>query len=682
MTKKVPLNLFSAQDFLRCQLTEDRLEAVVLDDTRGAIRITGANGVIGGVDWSQYKGLYFDIRANASHNGRFQMGFWRTGKSMEAAPDVTCTFGVLPGCSTRIWFDLSWLDGQGVHMPRTPGRLKMGISASTRFNIQDMGSFALSVWNSPTAYGFTVDNFTLSTQVPDFPYENRKLLDEMGQWINKTWKGKTRSVEEMIENLQTRYEEAAAAPPQWGVPGWDRWGGLAEKKLTEGTGWFTTHHDGKRWWLVDPDGNAFISVGPDCVGATNQWTPVEEMRQYMTWVPEEDDPVFGDARRHVRLTHRPIPSNPHVNFEVANLIRAFGKEWKQKYAVIAKHDMMQWGWNTMANWCDPELYGMVHLPYFVPMPVYPTTTKTIFRSFPDVYSDEFRQQAVKYAKFLERYRDDPYMVGYFMTNEPDWAYIIDLNVAEQLLACPYELESKNALAAWLQEKYQTVDAFNAAWNVEWKSFDDAHIPVREACRFSAAAEADLREFTRVLIRRYTEIPAVECRKVDPNHLNVGMRYSAITSPDVVEGWDLFDVFSINNYRMCPVEELNRIAHIIDKPLLIGEFHFGALDVGMPATGLRGVTSQYQRGVAYGYYVENAAAHPSFVGAHYFILEDQNALGRFDGENLNIGVYDVCVKPYQDFADGIRLANSHLYAIASGQLMPTRRMAEEIPMIFA
>jgi len=33
----------------------------------------------------------------------------------------------------------------------------------------------------------------------------------------------------------------------------------------EATGFFKAHHDGKRWWLVAPDGYAFWSSGLDCV---------------------------------------------------------------------------------------------------------------------------------------------------------------------------------------------------------------------------------------------------------------------------------------------------------------------------------------------------------------------------------------------------------------------------------
>ena len=81
-----------------------------------------------------------------------------------------------------------------------------------------------------------------------------------------------------------------------------------------------------------------------------------------------------------------------------------------------------------------------------------------------------------------------------------------------------------------------------------------------------------------------------------------------------------------------------------KPVLIGEFHFGALDRGLPSTGLEGVASQEERGVAYRRYVEAAAADPNVVGTHYFVLNDQEVLGRFDGENFQIGFVDVCHRP--------------------------------------
>ena len=80
--------------------------------------------------------------------------------------------------------------------------------------------------------------------------------------------------------------------------------------------------------------------------------------------------------------------------------------------------------------------------------------------------------------------------------------------------------------------------------------------------------------------------------------------------------------------------------------MIGEFHFGALDVGLPASGIGHVPDQESRGKAYRIYVEDAAAKPWCVGVHYFILYDQSAIGRFDGEAYQIGFLDTCHRPYE------------------------------------
>ena len=132
--------------------------------------------------------------------------------------------------------------------------------------------------------------------------------------------------------------------------------------------------------------------------------------------------------------------------------------------------------------------------------------------------------------------------------------------------------------------------------------------------------------------------------------------------------------------MDPTSDIERFAQLTGKPVIIGEFHFGALDRGMDATGLRGVTSQAERGVAYRRYMHKAAAHPMCLGAHYFTLYDQAYLGRFDGENYQIGVLDVCSQPYTEFLDGIIRTHGELYEVADGTMAPTEEIAKEIPAI--
>ena len=116
----------------------------------------------------------------------------------------------------------------------------------------------------------------------------------------------------------------------------------------------------------------------------------------------------------------------------------------------------------------------------------------------------------------------------------------------------------------------------------------------------------MRAFSRDMLRRYVEIPARACRAVDQNHMILGMRWAWISDPDLVEGWENFDVFSINCYAVDPTSAIQNIVDLgVDLPVMIGEFHFGALDAGLPATGLEGVLSQRDRGIAYRHYCEKS-----------------------------------------------------------------------------
>jgi hypothetical protein len=99
----------------------------------------------------------------------------------------------------------------------------------------------------------------------------------------------------------------------------------------------------------------------------------------------------------------------------------------------------------------------------------------------------------------------------------------------------------------------------------------------------------------------------------------------------------------------------------DKPAMIGEFHFGALDRGMLHTGLVATGSQEERGAAYAEYVRSALAHPAFVGAHWFQWVDQPLTGRTrDGENYNIGLVSIVVEPYRELLERARVVHGEAY----------------------
>ena len=121
-----------------------------------------------------------------------------------------------------------------------------------------------------------------------------------------------------------------------------------------------------------------------------------------------------------------------------------------------------------------------------------------------------------------------------------------------------------------------------------------------------------------------------------------------------------DVVSINYYRYT-CEELI-LPDGIDKPIIIGEFHFGALDRGLPHTGLRNTASQQQRATIYQNYVSQALHNPQIVGTHWFQYGDQAYTGRSDGENYQIGFVDICDTPYPETIEAVRNIGYDMYNI--------------------
>ena len=159
----------------------------------------------------------------------------------------------------------------------------------------------------------------------------------------------------------------------------------------------------------------------------------------------------------------------------------------------------------------------------------------------------------------------------------------------------------------------------------------------------------------------------EMRKALPNLLYLGCRFDFHYFP--AEGPKVpvrlaakyCDVVSFNRYRFT-ADELCLPDGADDKPIIIGEFHFGALDRGPLHTGLASVSSQSQRGEAYRLFLRTALRNRAVVGAHWFQYCDQPTTGRFDGENYQIGFLDTCDTPYAETIAASREMGRSLYRL--------------------
>jgi hypothetical protein len=254
-----------------------------------------------------------------------------------------------------------------------------------------------------------------------------------------------------------------------------------------------------------------------------------------------------------------------------------------------------------------------------------------------------------------------------------------LNLTEQLLQFPQPLKCKEVFIEGLTAKYGDIERLNAAWQAGFERFEDLYDPAKARLTDAEACASDVDAFNRRLIRRYVEVPAGYCKEALPNHLNLGMRYAWVSHESILAGCEAFDVFSMNLYQFEPDREhIEWISRKLNKPVMIGEFHFGAADSGMLAYGIRAVATQQDRGDAYRYYVEAAAAMPELIGVHYFQLNDQSVLGRFDGENYQIGVVNGCMLPYERFVAAMQQTHRHMYEVRLGERDRFRNQPVEIP----
>ncbi len=630
----------------------------------------------GGILLPELKGkgprwLNLDMTVLGSYAQAFELRLY----GEEAAPRVIIRFGLMPEFHASVSLDLNWADGHILFPGHSVGMQKI-VCHGSRIEREEIrkaelvrmpGTESLSVRIAHPA----LEDLPRPAGVPS----TGKWIDRFGQYMGKDWPGKVRTEAELVQALHAEADKPDSYPDER----WNEWGGWASRKLSEGTGFFTRMKQGNRWFLLDPSGCAFFSTGPDCAIIRCD-ARIDGLEELLEELPPKDSShagCYGEMNR--RFGENPRGSGTMLSYERWNLQRAFGENAEEVWEGMIVAQLKNMGMNTLGNWSERRLYGK--MPYVTSLPEFPDTKTHIFRDFPDVLSEEYRLRAEECAQALAVFQKDPWMIGYFMRNEPAWAFVDHLVIADEVLRNPEATACKEELISWLREKYSDPEALAAAWQYPIHSFEDLRRPVDSASSFSDRAEEDLRIFSVRLNEAYIRIPAEACKRVDPNHMNLGMRWAWISDPLLVSGWKCFDVFSINCYAVDPTPALDRVRELgVDLPVMIGEFHFGALDAGQVATGLEAVSSQAERAKAYRYYCEKVAAHPLGTGCHWFQCYDQFALGRFDGENYNIGLFDLTLRPYPEMKKAVLLTAENVDAIHAGEANPVSVPPVSIPMI--
>ncbi len=635
-------------------------------------------------DWTNGNYLVFEIYGQNEFSGVINIEFYKDMKNFAAEkivlqsgevsgtdkdqPWISCLMGILPHLKTKVVFPLSYLDGQNLFVPRSPRQLK-GTVSGNRLDPADITKVLLRFGPYYKPYflpEYEIASIAILKEKPE-PYPaTEPVVDKLGQRNDKDWPGKLKGEEDMVARNQRLLEEVknVTMPADW-----SQYGGWKARKF-KATGFFHTHHDGKRWWLVDPEGYAFLSTGVDCIGHS-AGGPVTGIEDLFEWLPEKDDPVYGEAL-NIRREQK------NMDFYVANQIRSYGKDWKEAWTTVTAGLMRKFRFNTVANWSNIEFARKSKIPYVLQLGGFPSTEVKVYRDFPDVFADEYMQNSIKFAGQLNDFKDDPYVVGYFLRNEPQWAFGYH-NLAYEMFATVQQSKTKDEFVHWLTAKYKNnISSLNKAWELKLNTFGDLKQKTFKEYP-SKVADKDFYEFSTIMVKRYVDIPCDEVDKIDKNHLNLGMRYAWLSSDLLYKAGERFDVFSINGYGINP-PPTEEIARISGKPVIIGEFHHGAVDRALPATGIIGVLNQKDRAAAFRNYLEQGFARPELVGMHYFQWIDQPYTGRGDGENYNIGIVSTGNVPYPELTEAMTLTNERIYQVANGSVEPYKADITKMPPI--
>jgi hypothetical protein len=579
-------------------------------------------------DWSGYGFLTFELKSSTTQ--RFDLRVYDTAGVRRLTiqpfqgPWVRASIPLIH-FQTR---NTKGMDLAAIGKTARPGYW-IGFSSAVG-TIRKVDSLSVSMrWpiGSPT---LEIRNVQLTMNAMDTIFEPVPLVDEFGQWMPAEWPGKAKSLGD-LQNAWSE-EDRALTPGDFNT---SKYGGFQVARA-KATGFFRVEQIDGKWWFVDPVGCLFFSTGSTGIGPRSEFSRIQGREYIFTALPpSEEITASSQTTDQQAVTGRARPSS---SFFTWNLYRRFGTDWYKKWMDFTVRRMDNWGLNTIANWSDATLGGSGRKAYVATLRGWGIETGIM--GMPDVYDPGYQEMVDKAAeRQCAQKKDDPFLLGYFIGNEPAWP-----NREQELvnvILSGEETAIKSELVKYL-EKGDTPE--------QRKAF------VYETyARFIATVNAAV-------------------KKHDPNHLNLGLRFGGSAADEIILASKGFDVFSFNNYGYTVnPNTITRIYDLTGLPMIIGEFHFGVPERGL-APGLAQTVNQEERGVAYRYYVENAAANPAIIGTHWFQWIDQPPTGRNDGENYNIGFVDVTDRPYVELVSAAKETFKRLFEVHSGREAPVNRQA--------
>ncbi len=449
---------------------------------------------------------------------------------------------------------------------------------------------------------------------------------------------------------------AAAAAPQ------DKYGGWTGRKF-KATGFFRLEKD-ERWWMVTPEGNAFLSFG------INHFHPV-------WW----RSPHNSDAWQKI-LGIRNIEDNKQFYPAL--------RDWVHRACA-------DYGFNSIGVHNDLNVLNNPRptIPYMQPFQAIRIShwyNEIPDENFVDVFSPDFEAQCdLLAAEVAAPRRNDPFLLGYSMNDcplftEEDCRERTDViggkRRALRSMGWPRRLRNlgpeapgKKAYVRIMKKLYRdSIRDFNATYSTSFDTFDALASAEnwRPETKLSNPNETrDNTEFLLAAVDRYYQCVFDAIRRHDPNHLFMGDKLNANTdSVDTVlkTTTKYTDILFYQMYAKYEVQEfsLDRWSKMVEQPIINGDSAFTMVTDSMPHPFGPIATSLEERIEWTKTFFNKAFARPEFIGWHYCGLVDADNNLPIWGRQYrqHSGLIDSYGTPYPGLKAAIRGCADQIYQIAT------------------
>ena len=438
---------------------------------------------------------------------------------------------------------------------------------------------------------------------------------------------------------------------------YDVYGGWTGKKF-ERSGFFRTEKE-ERWWMVTPEGNAYLSFGINHFHS-GWWKQSYNKASWMKLLGVSEDEHLNVALRRWFL----------------DTCQTYGFNGAGVHTDL-----------NVLNSPNPQIPYVQAIP-FVDISHWKNSVKD--ENFTDIFSEKFTKYCDQIAgEIAGSKRDDPFLLGYAMADcplfteedcrdRPDTVYggrrPSRIGWPRRLRNMAGSSAGKRAYVGLMAQLYAAdIEAFNQTYSTTFPSFDALAMAENwrlESDLSNAWETRDNVEFLKICVDQYYRTAGEAIRRHDPNHLFFGDKLNGNT--DTVDTLlkvtaKHTDVLFYQMYARYEVQRpsLDRWSERIDIPIINGDSAFTHIRKLLPKPYGPIAESEEINAEWTWEFFSQAFARPDFIGWHLCGLIDTPIhLVKKESDRQHSGLFDGFGKSYPKLKETIQRCGNQLYQIAT------------------